>query len=106
MTNSLETKEKFQTLPDDAQEAIRQFEYDKTLKEIHNMYKLHIDQAYSLENIVSDVIFGETETHTLISLLTSELRLTQEQATKLSMDINTKILLPIQNKMREIQALA
>lgn len=105
MTNSIELiKERFDLLPDDAQKAIQQFEYDKALKEIHTSYKLHIDQAYSLEKAVADVIFGDLETQQLISFLQTELRLSPEIALQLSLDVNTKILLPIQEKMKEIQA--
>lgn len=105
MTNSIELiKEKFELLPDDAQKAIQQFEYDKALKEIHDAYKLHIDQAYSLEKAVADVIFGDLETRQLVSFLQSELRITPEIALQLSTDINTKILIPIQEKMKSMQA--
>lgn len=104
MKNSLELKEQFELLPEDAKNAIRQFEYDKTLKEIHDSYKLHIDQAYSLEKAISDVIFGEIEPHQLIPFLKNELRLSPETSAQLGSDINTKILLPIQNNMRELQA--
>ena len=106
MKNSLELKEQFELLPEDAKNAIRQFEYDKKLKEIHDSYKLHIDQAYSLEKAVADVIFGEIEPLQLISFLKNELRLSPEVATQLASDINTKILLPIQKNMRELQAKA
>jgi hypothetical protein len=105
MTNSIELiKERFELLPEDAQKAIQQFEYDKALKEIHSAYKLHIDQAYSLEKAVADVIFGDLETHQLISFLQTELRLSPEVALQLSIEINTKILIPIQEKMKDIQA--
>ena len=105
MTNSIELiKERFELLPEDAQKAIQQFEYDKALKEIHSSYKLHIDQAYSLEKAVADVIFGDLETRQLISFLQSELRVTPEIALQLSVDTNTKILIPIQEKMKVIQA--
>jgi hypothetical protein len=104
MKNSLEANEKFSSLPEDAKDAIRQFEYDKTLKQIHDSYKLHIDQAYSLERAVADVIFGDIEPHQLVSFLKNELRLSPELATQLSTDINTKILLPIQTKMRAIES--
>lgn len=104
MKNSLEANERFNLLPEDAQSAIREFEYDKTLREIHNSYKLHIDQAYTLEKAVADVIFGEIEPSELITFLKNELRVTQETANQLGSDINSKILLPIQAKMRLIQA--
>lgn len=104
MKNSLETKPQFEMLPEDAKTAIREFEYDKILKEIHDSYKLHIDQAYSLEKAVSGVIFGEIETHSLVLFLKNELRLASETALQLSQDINTKILLPIQSKMKALES--
>lgn len=104
MKNSLEANEKFSSLPEDAKEAIRQFEYDKTLKEIHDSYKLHIDQAYSLERAIADVIFGDIEPHQLVSLLKNELRLSPELAEMLSAEINAKMLLPIQAKMRAMES--
>ncbi len=105
MTNSIELlKERFELLPRDAQEAIKQFEYDKALKEIHSTYKLHIDQAYTLETAVANVIFGELETSELISFLQTELRLSQETATQLAVEVNNKVLIPIQEKMKTIQA--
>ncbi|MBP6974883.1 MAG: hypothetical protein KBB54_02970 [Candidatus Pacebacteria bacterium] len=103
--NSIElAKEKFELLPEDAQSAIRDFEYDKALREIHEMYKLHIDQASSLEKAVADVIFGEIETTQLIPILQNELRISPEMALKLSIDVDAKILRPLQEKMKVIQA--
>ncbi|MDQ5912529.1 MAG: hypothetical protein QG568_744 [Patescibacteria group bacterium] len=105
MPNSIELiTERFNLLPDDAQSAIKQFDYDTALKEIHQSYKLHIDQASSLEKAVADVIFGELETADLLPFLQTELRLTPEIAMQLTLDVNKKILAPIQEKMKEIQA--
>lgn len=105
MTNSIELiTERFNLLPEDAQSAIKQFDYDAALKEIHLSYKLHIDQASSLEKAVADVIFGELETTDLLNFLQTELRITPEIAMQLTVDVNKKILIPIQEKMREIQA--
>ncbi len=104
MTNSLEQmSEKFQQLPDDAQIAISQFDYDKALRDVHMKYKLHIDQASSLEKAVASVVFGEIRPQTLIQIIQSELRLDAELSKSIAFDINQSILLPIQELMRNIQ---
>ncbi|HEY1037099.1 MAG TPA: hypothetical protein VGE62_00790 [Candidatus Paceibacterota bacterium] len=104
MTNSLEQiSDKFQDLPEDAQAAIRQFEYDKALRAIHMKYKLHIDQAASLEKAVANVVFGEIRPQTLISIIQNELRLDAELAKQVAFDVNERILMPIQEIMRNIQ---
>lgn len=104
MTNSLEQmNDRFQLLPDDAQDAIRQFEYDKALRNIHAKYKLHIDQASSLEKAVASVVFGEARPQSLIMTIQNELRVEAEKAREIAFDVNQMILLPIQEIMKRIQ---
>lgn len=106
MPHSIESQEeKFKLLPEDAQMAIKSFDYDKELQEIYKTYKLHIDQAYILEKAVASVVFGEIEPSALLGFIEKELRLEQEVATKITLDINIRILKKIQDKMREIQSL-
>lgn len=107
MTNSIETQtERFTLLPDDARTAIQTFDYDTALKDIHSTHKLHIDQAASLEKAVADVIFGDMHTNQLVSYIEKELRLDPGKAIELALDVNAKILLPIQENMRKIQTTA
>lgn len=106
MPHSIESQEeKFKLLPEDAQAAIRSFDYDKELQEIYKTYKLHIDQAYILEKAVARVVFGEIEPSALREFIEKELRLEQETAIKITFDVNMNILKKIQDKMREIQSL-
>jgi hypothetical protein len=105
MTNSIELMtEKFSTLPADAQAAIRQFEYDRALKAIHAKYKLHIDQAASLEKALAGIIFGDDRPLSLVQKLQHDLRIDQELAKNITSDVNTTILKPIQDAMRRMQA--
>jgi hypothetical protein len=105
MTNSIEQiTERFALLPEDAKKAIHDFDYNGALKQIHDTHKLHIDQAAALEKIVADILFGDTHSTQIIGLLQKDLRLDTEKATQIAVEVNTKILLPIQEKMREIQA--
>lgn len=90
-------------LPNDAQKAIQQFEYDKALKKIHMAYKLHIDQASSLEKIVADIVFGDQRSQEMVHLIERELRLPNEEAVKVALDVNRNILMPIQKNMQMLQ---
>ncbi len=95
--------DRFNQLPKDAQKAIQQFDYDKALKKIHISYKLHIDQASSLEKIIADIVFGEEKSQDMVHIIEKELRLPNDEAVKIALDINRNILMPIQNNMRLIQ---
>jgi hypothetical protein len=104
MTNSIELMtEKFNNLPEDAQVAIRAFDYDGALKAIHQKYKLHIDQAASLEKALTDIIFGDDRPLGLIQRLERELRIDMELARNIAGDINSTILKPIQDSMKKLQ---
>lgn len=104
MTNSIvRMTDKFEQLPDDAKKAIENFPYDKELKDIHNHYHLHIDQASALERIVAGVIFGEHPPMSMVSMIGRELRVPLETAQNIATDINTKLLRPIQKSMQLIQ---
>ena len=105
MQNSLlQNTERFNLLPEDAKQAIRDFDYDTALKSVHDKYKLHIDQAAALEKAVADVIFGDMHSTELLSYIQRELRVDQSKATEIAVDVNKNVLLPIQMKMREIEA--
>jgi hypothetical protein len=105
MHNSLlQNTERFNLLPEDAKQAIQSFDYDTALKSIHDKYKLHIDQAAALEKAVADVVFGDMHSNELLVYIQRELRVDQSKATEIAVDINKNVLLPIQLKMREIEA--
>lgn len=104
MTNSIENMaDRFNQLPSDARKAIQRFDYDGALKRIHMQYKLHIDQASSLEKIVADIVFGDSQSQDMVHLIQAELRVDELIAAKIALDLNKNILVPIQRIMQEIQ---
>jgi hypothetical protein len=104
MPNSLELMtEKFEMLPEVAKEAIRLFDYDKYMKEIHKKHHLHIDQSYALEQAIAMVIFGEIRPQSLIEKIKEELRFDEEKAKEIAFDVNSMILIPIQGIMKHMQ---
>jgi hypothetical protein len=96
-------KERFNNLPEDAQQAIQAFDYDGALKSLHTQYNLHIDQASTLEQIVANIMFGDRRPQSLVTEIETGLRVTHEQAVTIAVDVNKKILMPIQENMKEIQ---
>ncbi len=103
MTNSIELLENFKDLPDEVQKVISSFKYDEALKGVHEKYKLHIDQASALEKELAKVIFGETKPQQLIPHVQQELHIPAEKAREIVFDVNTSILIPLQNLMKEEQ---
>lgn len=102
MSNSIELLPEFQNLPDDVKTVVSGFKYDDALKAVHVKYKLHIDQASTLEQEIAKIIFGETKSQALISRLQSELRIPAEQAREMAFEINTNLLMPIQNALKDL----
>lgn len=104
MTNSIvHMTERFERLPVDAQKAIQEFEYDTALKHIHTAYKLHIDQASQLEKIVADIVFGDRRSQEMVTVIEHELRVPNDVAVQIAVDVNGTILVPIQKNMQRIQ---
>ncbi len=105
MNNSItQMKDRFDLLPEDSQKAIQSFDYDKTLREIHSKYHLHIDQAGALEQAVADVIFGSIRPNDLINRIARDLNIDEEKSKEIAFEINTNILKEIQALMKKIQA--
>jgi hypothetical protein len=102
--NTLEQQtERFNTLPEDFQNALSTFDYDHRLGLIHKKYKLHIDQSVTLEKIMSDIIFGDQRSLELTSAIEKELRLSREVSIEIAHEINRNILVPIKDMIKVIQ---
>lgn len=102
--NTLEQmKEKFDTLPTDFQEAIRTYPYDQKLQAVAKKFKLHIDQLVELEKAMSDIVFGDLRASNLAHNLGTNLRISQEQANEIALDLNSNILVPLKDLIKHIQ---
>ena len=102
--NTLEQQtERFQNLPSDFQKALSTFDYDHRLNLIQKKHKLHIDQAVSLEKIMSDIIFGDIKSLELTNEIERKLNLNRESAVEMALDINEAILAPMREHIKEIQ---
>lgn len=96
--------ERFDLLPEDAQNAVAAFDYDGALRGLHQKHKLHIDQAAALEKNVADIVFGERKSHDLITHLMADLHIDHATAETVAFDTNDTILKPLQEAMKKIQS--
>ncbi len=103
MTSLEQDTERFARLPVDFQDALRDFDYDKRLRAIHEKFKLHIDQSFALEKTVGDVIFGDIHSADMQKILQQGLHTTSEQARDISLEINDRVLLPIREAIKARQ---
>ncbi len=103
--NSIERNaERFNTLPEDFQEAICTSDYDLGLQLTTKKHKLHIDQSAILEDLLARFIFGEIEPSNLISEMGSKLNITKEQATEIAKEIDELVITPIRQNLQKIQS--
>ncbi len=101
--NTLEQMtERFERLPEGVKEVVHTFDYDHRLHLVSKKFNLHIDQLVGLENLCADVIFGDIEPHTLTSELQKNLRLDREKAIDIALEINSTILLPLREGIKEL----
>ena len=94
---------RFTLLPVDIQEAIKLFDYDHRLQKVHKKHKLHIDQSVALEALLADIIFGDMKSLELTNNIEKDLRIERSLAAEIALEINSDIILPLREKIKEVQ---
>ncbi len=94
---------RFALLPADIQEAIKLFDYDNRLQKVHKKHKLHIDQSVALEALLADIIFGDMKSIELTNTIEHDLRMERGTAAEIALEINSTIILPLREKIKEVQ---
>lgn len=106
MKNSLEQlTERFDVLPEDLKEAIKTFDYDHRLHQIHKKFKLHIDQSVALENAMADIVFGDLKSTDLMHRVQKDLRIGSDNASEIALSLNSEIILPLRAHLQDIQSM-
>lgn len=104
MTNSTNYfQEKLETLPDHVRWAIRDVDYMKELAEVKKKYKLHIDQAATLESLTQHLILGDIDAATFMNSLFKEAYISSQIAADILVDIDTLILRRIREKIESFE---
>lgn len=95
--------EKIDTLPEDIQEAIRASNHEAILKEIQKEYKLHIDQAQTLEILATQLIFGDIDAPQFVNGMFNEAHVSSAVAGDILLKIDLLILKEIREYVERIE---
>ncbi len=93
-------KEKFDALPKSIQEVILSSNYENSLLEIGQQYKLNVEQLGVLERETTLVMMGLIPTKDFENELTQELGVEKEKGTQITKDINEKIFIRIRELLK------
>lgn len=88
-------------LPAEIAQAVLEFKYSKGFSTLMSKYKLHYDQAETLEDMTFRVMFSDMTPNEFTSKLVSELRLAPAVAKELTEDTNTNIIDPVKALIRQ-----
>lgn len=95
-------EDRFNSLPQDIQEAM---DGDSTTEAIHQIgrtYRLHFDQIQDLAACVGYLMLGFTKPQDFINDLTNHAEIPPSVATSIAKEVNEKILRPIKERLREV----
>ncbi len=96
-------EDKLKTLPEDLQYAVMMSDWEKSLVDIKNKFKLHIDQTQVLENSVIRLMFGDIDAPTFISNMFNEAHINSETSADILLDVDMKILKNIRNRLEDME---
>jgi hypothetical protein len=97
-----EIEERFDSLPQDIQEAIDSEKDVKVISQIGRDYNLHFDQIQSLSASIGYLMLGFLKPQEFIYYLSREGRLPESIATQIAKEVNDKILRPIKERLHEV----
>ncbi|MEN9605008.1 MAG: hypothetical protein RJB39_693 [Candidatus Parcubacteria bacterium] len=96
-------QEKLEILPDHLRWAIRDIDYIKALGDITRKYKLHIDQASTLELSAQRLMLGDIDAPGFIDVMFKEAYISSQVAADMLIDIDTSILRKIKEKIETFE---
>ncbi len=88
-------------LPPEIAEVVLEFKFTQGFRNLINKYKLHLDQAETLEDMTFRVMFAEMTPSEFTAKLVSELFLAPVTAKELTDDTNIEIIEPVKKAIRE-----
>lgn len=88
-------------LPSEVGDVVLSFKYVQGFRTLVNKYKLHLDQAETLEDMTFHVMFGDMSASEFTAKLVSELNLAPVTAKELTDDTNTNIIEPVKKAIQD-----
>lgn len=96
-----EIEDRFNSLPEDIQEAIDGIGTAKAIYQIGQTHRLHFDQIQDLSASIGYLMLGFTKPPDFINDLTHNAEIPPSTATLIAKEVNEKILRPIKDRLRE-----
>jgi hypothetical protein len=103
MNDTTYFEEKLETLPDHIRWAIQAVDYKSALEEIKKKYRLHIDQAATLEKLCQLFMLGDIDATGFVNNMFTEGHLSSQVAGEMLVDIDTLILKKIRGKIETFE---
>lgn len=95
--------DKIKTLPEDLQYAVIMSDWRKALIDIHNKFKLHIDQTQVLEDSTVKLMFGDIDAPDFITNMFTNAHINSETAADILLEVDMQILKKIRERLESIQ---
>lgn len=92
----------FDTLPEDLKNAIASVDNSKTVNELGNKYKLHVDQQSILGYETGLVLLGVTDPTDFVSILSTKLGIDRNMASQIAGEINERIFVKVKSSLRSL----
>ncbi len=96
-------EEKLKTLPENLQYAVMMSDWEESLINIQNKYKLHIDQTQVLEDSVIKLMFGDIDAPDFISNMFNNGHVNSETAADILLDVDMQILKKIRERLESME---
>ncbi len=94
--------EKLKTLSENLQYAVIMSDWKKSLIEIQNQFKLHIDQTQVLEDSTIRLMFGDIDAPDFINNMFNDAHVNSETAADILLEIDLKILKKIRDRLEAL----
>lgn len=92
---------RFDKLPGNLKEVIQNSNYQSELYKISEIYKLNVTQMGNLDIATTDLLIGATSPEDFPKIIQKNIGLSEEDSKKMVADINSKVFIPIREKLKE-----
>ncbi len=96
-------EEKLETLSEDLQYAVKMSDWQESVVQIKNQFKLHIDQTQILEDCVIKLMFGDIDAPDFINIMFNDAHINSEAAADILLEVDLKILKKIRQDLEDIE---
>lgn len=100
--NNTYYQEKLESLPENLRYAVVMSDWEKSLLQIRDRFKLHVDQTQVLEDSAMKLMFGDIDAPDFINVMFNEAHINSETAADILLEVDLKILKNIRERMEAV----